>query len=737
MLKNPLLPLLCVLAFSCSGIDKPASMPGAESAFGPIRYSFGDEPAWSDPSLDDSSWPVLDTPTTLELRDSGGDGFFWLRTTVTIPAIDGEPVWLESGKIDCAFDMYAGGEYAGSRGGFPPQYYMHPQVDSVILIPASAIEGGVASLAFRCYYAGTQSSIPAFRLADAARVDIVMNVLPFFVTRVNIIIAILCMFMGFYFFAGFIARTSDKASLYYAISLFLVSCYFLDMGSERIMFGGLLQNAVARACLAASMAFTLLFFIKFFDAKGFKSATIFAIIDIGFFSTAYAFFAGNDAAINLIFNLSLLPIFAIIVLVIIIVIKALRSGQKDALPILIGLGIGIGFAVHDILYQVLGIQPFAWLQGFTFFALNLSIFIAMSLRSSKMRVELDGYSKAVSEQRDKLSSLLNEAKRASDETSTIAGTLDDEVAALADAALHSAEGTRTIGESAEAQNRSLDTASAAINSLLSSIAAVKMELETEAASIERMNKNNASLLAGLKTVGDTIDSTAMFATSLDALTTSSRDAMTRLSASMDRVLVSSSEIRVVVEAVNDFADRTNLLAMNASIEAAHAGSAGRGFAVIANEIKQLAQANAERSKSIAAIVSGIEASVEDVVDVSAVVKKSLAGISEGAAKTRDLVTEAARESARQRESGMSISMESRALASSAVKMMDEAARQSELSEAVSSGMVELRASQKNVVESTSIIVKRNSELASMSQALLGLASRARKAALDLVEAMGA
>lgn len=735
MFKRVLLPLLCVIATSCQGIVDTGLSDGLESNFGPLRYSFGDSIEWADPDYDDSSWAVLDTPGVLGLRGSGGDGYFWLRTTVEIPSDGSEPLWLESGKLDCAFHMYAGGVYAGFRGGFPPNYHVHSKVNSVVLIPSSAITNGYATLAFRCYYSGSQSYISAFRLADADRVDMILNLMSFLVSRVNTIIAVLCIFMGCYFLAGFLARPGDRASLYYAISLFLVSCYFLAMGSERVMLGGPWQNAVARSCLVASLAFTLLFFITYFNSRGFKAATIFAIIDIVVFSAAYSFFVNNDAVTNLIFNLSLLPIFGIIVIVITIVIKAFLRGQKDALAILIGLGLGVGFSIHDILFQLLGHQPFAWLQGFTFFSLNLSIFIAISIRTSIMHIELDGYSKAVAEQRDKLSGLLKEAKRASEETSTVAMTLDNEVAVLAEAALQSAEGTRVIGEAAEAQNLSLDTASEAIHSLLSSIAAVKVELEAEAASIERMNKNNESQFAGLKTVGDTIDSTAEFATQLDELTKTSSEAMARLSLSMDRVRSSSKEIRVVVDAVNDFADRTTLLAMNASIEAAHAGAAGRGFAVIANEIKQLAQANSERSKSIATIVSGIEESVDDVVLASSSVKNSLAGISDGAAKTKALVLEAASESSRQREAGLGISNESLALAVSAIKMSDEASRQSDLSNAVSIGMNELRMSQKNVIESTSIIVERNAELASMSQALLSLASRAHKSALDLSRAM--
>jgi methyl-accepting chemotaxis protein len=563
----------------------------------------------------------------------------------------------------------------------------------------------------------------------------VNHLMAFFVSTINTIIAVLCIFMGFYFAAGFAARPDDKASLFYALSLFLVAVYFIDMGSERIMLGGLLQRAVARVSLSWSMAFTLLFFVKYFDAKGYRAARIFAAADMAVFGAAFLFFAQDDAAINLLFNLSLAPIFGIIVVVAVIVAKAARSGKKDAATILLGLAIGLGFAIHDIVYQVLGAQPFAWLQGFTFFSLNLSVFIAMSLRSSTMRKELDEYTKAVSDQRDKLSNLLCEAERAADETLTVAKLLDGEIAAVSGAAQLSADGAEAIGASAEAQRKTLESASASIASLLSSIASVQTELETEASCIERTTRGTGMLIEGVSRVSEAIDGTAAFAASLDTLTGTGRAAMTRLAASMVRVRESSGEIRAVVEAVNEFADQTNLLAMNASIEAAHAGSAGKGFGVIAHEIKRLAQASAERSSRIGAIIGGIETAVGEGVEASSSVSDALASITEGAAQTSVRISEAATEAARQRESGEGILVDSRALAASAVKMMEEAAKESTLSGNASKGMRDLESSQGAVAESTAAIVDRNAELARRARSLESLAGRARKAADDLVAAM--
>ncbi len=106
-----------------------------------------------------------------------------------------------------------------------------------------------------------------------------------------------------------------------------------------------------------------------------------------------------------------------------------------------------------------------------------------------------------------------------------------------------------------------------------------------------------------------------------------REQIQETSKRIKRLGESSQEIGEIVDLISDITEQTNVLALNAAIQAASAGEAGRGFSVVAEEVQRLAERSAEATKQIGALVKTIQGDTHDAV---AAMEKSTLGVVEGA-----------------------------------------------------------------------------------------------------------
>lgn len=103
--------------------------------------------------------------------------------------------------------------------------------------------------------------------------------------------------------------------------------------------------------------------------------------------------------------------------------------------------------------------------------------------------------------------------------------------------------------------------------------------------------------------------------------------MSTLSKAMDNIRANTGEITKIAKDIEDIAFQTNILAINASVEAARAGAAGKGFAVVADEVRQLASKSAEAAQSATNMVTNTRAIIQSGVDLTAHTADSLQAIS--------------------------------------------------------------------------------------------------------------
>ncbi len=189
-------------------------------------------------------------------------------------------------------------------------------------------------------------------------------------------------------------------------------------------------------------------------------------------------------------------------------------------------------------------------------------------------------------------------------------------------------------EAAQTQTEKIEEADGIVQDMAHALHETAASAEGAAASAGRSLEASAK---GAQAVNETIEGMNRI-----------RDQIQETAKRIKRLGESSQEIGEIVELISDITDQTNVLALNAAIQAAAAGEAGRGFTVVAEEVQRLAERSAEATKQIAAIVKTIQADTQDAVgSMEAATREVVAGtaLSDSAGAALEEISQVAKETA--------------------------------------------------------------------------------------------
>jgi twitching motility protein PilJ len=205
-----------------------------------------------------------------------------------------------------------------------------------------------------------------------------------------------------------------------------------------------------------------------------------------------------------------------------------------------------------------------------------------------------------------------------DELRSLVTTINETSEQVSSSAQETQTTARHLANAAEQQAQQISTATSAINQIASSMDDVSKN-SAESADVAERSVKIAS--HGAEVVRETISG-------MDSI----RDQIQETSKRIKRLGESSQEIGSIVELINDIAEQTNILALNAAIQAASAGEAGRGFAVVADEVQRLAERSTSATKRIEALVQTIQSDTNEAVNS---MEQTTAEVVAGARKAED------------------------------------------------------------------------------------------------------
>lgn len=221
--------------------------------------------------------------------------------------------------------------------------------------------------------------------------------------------------------------------------------------------------------------------------------------------------------------------------------------------------------------------------------------------------------------------LMNEMGDLADGDLTIRATVSEDITgAIADSVNYTIEElsvlVRRINDAATRVTAATESAQKISGELLDATQRQSQEIEEVGSTVERMaasmTDSSERALQSAQVARQSRDAAQKGTTAVEDTIRGMNDIREQIQETSKRIKrlgESSQEIGEIVELISDITEQTNVLALNAAIQAASAGEAGRGFTVVAEEVQRLAERSAEATKQIASIVKSIQTDTKDAV----------------------------------------------------------------------------------------------------------------------------
>lgn len=239
----------------------------------------------------------------------------------------------------------------------------------------------------------------------------------------------------------------------------------------------------------------------------------------------------------------------------------------------------------------------------------------------------------------KFRSIMTTVKQSEEELEDAGSTLSSEISSTTSTIEQMSNSISIVNNQVQQQTENVESSASAIAEITRNIDSLENMIQGQAASVVQASAAVEEMIGNINSVDRSVVKMSSEFNSLETDTKNGIEMNSTVNSLIQRIADQSSSMVDANSIIQNIAEQTNLLAMNAAIEAAHAGDAGKGFSVVADEIRKLAETSAEQSNKIGIELNNIQAGIKQVVDASLESEKSFQAVSTKIIFTGELVSQ--------------------------------------------------------------------------------------------------